>query len=180
MSAQFEKKFNKILNNQEYMGCVKDVFDSDPVKKMDEYIQHGSTTTLEHSINVSYLSYKVAKKLNLDYKAAARAGLLHDLFLYDWHLQPKGDQLFQKHGFTHPQKALENANKYFELSDKEKDIIEKHMWPLTLRKVPKYKESFLVSFIDKYSSSCETIVPIAIKAGNYAMLLVTMFYGILH
>ena len=180
MSIQFKNKLDKIIKNQEYMECVKDVFDTDVVKKMDEYIQHGSTTPLEHSINVSYLSYKVAKKLNLDYKAAARAGLLHDLFLYDWHLQPKGDSFFQKHGFSHPQKALENATKYFDLNHKEKDIIEKHMWPLTLRKVPKYKESFLVSFIDKYTSSCETVVPIAKKAGSYAMLLVTMFYGILH
>lgn len=180
MTKSFEKKYNKIVNNQEYIECVKDVFDSNPVKEMDEYIQHGSTTTLEHSIKVSYLSYKIAKRLGMDYKAAARAGLLHDLFLYDWHSQPKGEPLFQKHGFTHPRKALENANKYFELNDKEKDIIIKHMWPLTLRSVPKYKESFLVSFVDKYTSSCETIVPIAKKAGNYALLLVSVFSGILH
>ena len=36
----------------------------------------------------------------------------------------------------------------------EKDIIEKHMWPLTIR-LPKYKESFIVSFVDKYCSTAE-------------------------
>lgn len=180
MTASFQKKLDKIVNDEEYMKCVEDLFYSNPVKQMDEYIQHGSTTTLEHCINVSYQSYKLSKKLHLDYKSAARAGLLHDLFLYDWHLQPKGDPFFQKHGFTHPQRALENANKYFCLNNKEKDIIEKHMWPLTFRKVPKYKESFLISIVDKYTSTCETVVPVAKKAGNYAMLIVSMFYGILH
>ena len=167
------------MNNKEYIECVEDVFYSDAVKMMDEFIQHGTTTTLEHCIRVSYCSYKVAKFLHLDYKSAARAGLLHDLFLYDWHLQPKADKFFEMHGFTHPKAALNNANKHFKLNDKEKDIIEKHMWPLTLRSVPKYKESFLVSFVDKYSSSCETIVPVAKKAGNYALLLVSVFSGIL-
>ena len=35
------------------------------------------------------------------------------------------------------------------LSAIEEDIILKHMWPLTLR-IPKYKESFLIMFLDKY------------------------------
>ncbi|NTW07521.1 MAG: HAD family hydrolase, partial [Syntrophaceae bacterium] len=36
----------------------------------------------------------------------------------------------------------------------EADIIQKHMWPLTLVP-PKYKESFIVSFADKYLASRE-------------------------
>ena len=62
----------------------------------------------------------------------------------------------------------------------EKDIIAKHMWPLTLRKVPKYKESFLISFVDKYTSTSETVVPVAKKAANYAVLFVMMFTSIFH
>ena len=180
MTRGFERKLSKIMKNEEYFDCIKDVFDTDPVKKMDTFIQHGHTTTLEHCINVSYNSFKVAKLLHLDYKSAARAGLLHDLFLYDWHTEPKSETFFGQHGFTHASTALNNALKYYELSNKEKDIIEKHMWPLTLRKVPKYKESFLVSFVDKYTSSCETIVPVARKAGNYALLFISMFYGVIH
>jgi uncharacterized protein len=42
------------------------------------------------------------------------------------------------------------------LNDIEKDIIEKHMWPLTL-KLPKYKEAFIVSFVDKYCAFMESI-----------------------
>lgn len=169
MSKRFEKKLQKIMNNGLYMECVKDVFNSDIVRMMENYIQHGSTTTFEHSINVSYFSFKIAKFFKMDYKSAARAGLLHDLFLYDWHLRPKGLKLFQKHGYTHPQTALENAQKHFNLNDKEKDIISKHMWPLTLRKVPRYKESFLVSVVDKCSSCGETLVPLMDKISDYLL-----------
>ena len=37
-------------------------------------------------------------------------------------------------------------------TDKEKDIIVKHMWPVTLLSFPKYKESFLITIFDKRSA----------------------------
>ena len=46
--------------------------------------------------------------------------------------------------------------KHFELNEVEKDIIVKHMWPLTFIP-PKYQESFVVTFADKYVSSKEFI-----------------------
>lgn len=53
--------------------------------EMEKVIQHGSTTVLEHSVKVAYLSYKIAKGLNLDvdYNSLIRGALLHDYFLYD-------------------------------------------------------------------------------------------------
>ncbi len=144
--------------DKEYYNCIKDLVNSALVLKMNEFIQHGNTTCLKHSIEVSYKSYKFARILNLDYKAVARAALLHDFFLYDWHLRPKSKNILQKHGFTHPRTALTNALMYFNLSVKEQDIILKHMWPLTLRNFPRYKESMLVCFVDKYVSSKETII----------------------
>ena len=44
------------------------------------------------------------------------------------------------------------AEKLFNLNDKEKDIIVKHMWPVTLLSFPKYKESFLITIFDKRSA----------------------------
>ena len=41
--------------------------------------------------------------------------------------------------------------------DKEKDIILKHMWPVTFFHFPKYRESYLVTIADKICSSYETI-----------------------
>lgn len=158
------EKYNII--DPEYYNCIKDLIETEVVQDMDKYIQHGSTTTLDHSIAVSYLAYRLARKLDLDYISVARAGLLHDFYLYDWHELPKEKKLFKKHGFTHSKKALENASKYFELNEVEKDIIVKHMWPLTLRQIPKYKETTLVSFADKVISSKETVSPYLVELKN--------------
>ncbi|MGD9560097.1 MAG: HD family phosphohydrolase, partial [Oscillospiraceae bacterium] len=91
----------------------------------------------------------------LDYRAAARAGLLHDLFLYDWHQHPSVTGA-RFHGFSHPAEALKNAEKAFALNDMEKEIILKHMWPLTLNP-PRYKEAFVVLYHDKVCSFRETM-----------------------
>ena len=56
------------------------------------------------------------------------------------------------HAFKHPQIALENASKVCDLNEKEKDIILKHMWPVTLFQFPKYKESFIITIVDKLSA----------------------------
>jgi uncharacterized protein len=46
--------------------------------------------------------------------------------------------------------------KEFPINDIEQDIIIKHMWPLTVIP-PRYKESLIVCFIDKYAASLEFI-----------------------
>lgn len=143
------------IKDRKYMNCVYDIMDNPNFQKMNEFIQHGTTTTLEHCISVSYVSYKICRVLNLDYVSAARGGLLHDLFLYDWHTHAKltGNHF---HGFTHPRVALHNAEKYFDLNDTEKDIIVKHMWPLTIIP-PKSMEGFVVMYADKYCGFVETV-----------------------
>ena len=154
MTAKLQKKIDKIMKDEEYFKCVEDLLCSDPVKLMDEYVQHGSTSTLEHCINVSYQLYKISKKLKLDYKSSARAGLLHDMFLYDWHSEPKADSFFNQHGFTHAKTALDNACKYFDVNDVMKDCILNHMWPATTAK-PATKEGLILTFVDKYCASLE-------------------------
>lgn len=143
------------LKDKRYLECVYDILNSQPFAKMNEFIQHGKTTTLEHCLSVSYVSYKICKNYNLDYISAARAGLLHDLFLYDWHTHCKetGNHF---HGFTHPRVALYNASKYYKLNGIEKDIILKHMWPLTVIP-PKTMEGFVVMYVDKYCGFVETV-----------------------
>ena len=140
----------------EYKYSIEDLMQSDVVNSMQQFIHHKDITCLEHSIDVSYKSFLVCKRLGLDHKSAARGALLHDLFLYDWHT-PKAE-ISRKglHGFTHPYTALKNATKHFSLNNLEKDIIVKHMWPLTI-KLPKYKESFIVMMVDKYCAISESI-----------------------
>lgn len=60
------------------------------------------------------------------------------------------------HAFTHPKTALENASKLFSLNEKECDIILKHMWPVTI-KLPKYKESYIITLVDKYCALEESV-----------------------
>ena len=170
MRIEDKKEIYRILSDntittfdQEYNEFVADIINNPVVTSMKEYIQHGTTTCYDHCVSVSYASYKIAKYFKMDAKSTARAALLHDLFLYDWHKVIDKKPLFEKHGFTHPKTALENASKYFELNEIEKDIIEKHMWPLTFRKIPRYKESLVVTFVDKYCSTNETFEPLASK-----------------
>ena len=82
--------------DKEYMEIVSDILESDVFQSTENFIMHGTTTCMEHCIDVSYMTYKIARAKGLRYQEAARGALLHDLFLYDWHTQ--GNRI---HGFTH-------------------------------------------------------------------------------
>lgn len=141
-----------------YYYLVADLLESDVVQQMKEYTHHGETTCFQHCLNVSYYNYKLCGFFSLNERAAARAGLLHDLFLYDWHKykRPEGKRL---HGFTHASEALKNAKENFYISDLESDIIEKHMFPLNITAFPKYRETLVIVLVDKYCGLLETVIP---------------------
>ena len=148
------KLFDPIAE-REYAACVADLLNSDEVLWMKNIRHHHFVTCYEHSLFVSYVAYRLARHWNIDVREAARAGLLHDLFLYDWHKYSpgKGERL---HGFEHPTKALKNAGKYFDITEKEGDMIAKHMFPLTVTP-PKYKETFVIVLVDKFCSFNEVL-----------------------
>ena len=52
----------KWREDEEYMSYVEDLLATDAVKKLANYTQHVHSTRLEHSLSVSYYSYKLAKK----------------------------------------------------------------------------------------------------------------------
>lgn len=137
-------RLKNIIKDEEYYNLVKDILENDNFNRIKECKHHGSTR-LEHSINVSYKAYKKAKKYKLDYVSVARAGLLHDFFVTDDLTKEER----KKRLIIHPYIALENSNKYFELNKLEENIIVSHMFPSLPQKLPKYKESLLVSIIDK-------------------------------
>lgn len=115
---------------------------------------HADISCFGHSVFVAYLSFRICRRLGWDYHAAARGGLLHDLFLYDWRIK---DSHTGPHGFTHPHAALQNASRLCNLTAVEKDIILKHMWPLTPMLFYRYKESFVVSCSDKICALAEAL-----------------------
>ncbi len=116
------------------------------IARLDDYVHHRGKTRLDHVKEVAWISFILGKRLSLDCKAIIRGALLHDLFFYDW--LREGPKL---HGFRHHNIAFENAQKITPLTEKEKDIILKHMWPLTIIP-PLYPESLLVCFVDTFCS----------------------------
>lgn len=118
-------------------------------------MQHGTTSIYRHSLNVAYTSLWMMERwqIRLEPKSLVRGALLHDYFLYDWHEKDGGHRL---HGFRHPAFALYNASKDFSLNRKEKNIIARHMFPLTVLP-PRCLEAWIVCFVDKYCAFSETM-----------------------
>ncbi|WP_062532394.1 HD domain-containing protein [Jeotgalibaca dankookensis] len=151
--------YQKWEQDKEFMSLISDLLDRDEVQQLKEITQHYYSTRLEHSISVAYRSFSIGKKLKCDTRALARAGLLHDLFYYDWRSTKFAEG---SHAYVHPRIACDNAEKLTALSDLEKDIIVKHMWGATIA-FPKYKESYIVTMVDKYCACDEAISPLFTK-----------------
>ena len=76
---------------------------------------------------------------------------MHDFFLSNQNRTLKERFLST---FIHPKYAVLNSCKYFNLTEKEKNIIESHMFPLYIS-LPKYAESWIVSSVDKVVGTYE-------------------------
>ena len=137
--------------DNEFFNIIKDLLENDTIDSLRIYKHHYGSNRFEHCLSVAYYSYKICKFLHLDYKSIARAGILHDLFLYDCESKEFRPKF---HIWKHPRIALENAEKLCILNDKERDIILKHMWPITPIP-PRYIESFIITFVDKYCAFVE-------------------------
>lgn len=140
----------KYKNDQEYLLIINNIMENEEFKKMDG-IKHHNTTRLDHSLKVSYYSYKIAKSLKLDYREVARGGLLHDFYSDEVSDCDKIKDKVLLFTIKHPKDAALNASRYFDLSEKEVNIIKSHMFPIDY-KVPKYAESWIVSLVDKVLS----------------------------
>lgn len=127
------------------------------VQEMKQYIQHGAISTYDHVERVTELCFLVNRrwKLGADEETLVRGAFLHDFYLYDWHENDKSHRL---HGYHHPDKSCANAVKYFQIGAHEQDMILTHMWPLTLTRLPRSKEAWILCLVDKYVSTAETLV----------------------
>ena len=157
---------NKIIT--EY---AEEVLNHERFNMLKDFIQHGNVTVYEHCLHVARISLKLNRKFKFKCKERdlVRGALLHDYFLYDWHDSSAPGNIHPKlHGFYHPGIALRNAVKDYSLTEREMDIIRKHMWPLTVNP-PRCREAWIVCLADKYVSTLETL---KIKKGkssiNYA------------
>lgn len=124
------------------------------------FIQHGSVTVYDHVTSVARQSCRMADSLerlgvSVDRPSLVRGALLHDYFLYDWHVADPSHRL---HGFTHPFTALRNAERDYVLTDCERNIIKHHMFPL-VPAPPTCREAWIVTMADKACALRETLEP---------------------
>lgn len=144
-----------------FYGNLKNIENYKKVQQWEsECFQHGNTTVFKHSRNVAYMSIRAAHRLekrfgiSFNYNNLLAGAFLHDMFLYDWHEKDASHRL---HGFRHPKTASKNAKEICNVNNEVASFIQTHMWPLTITKVPRSREAFMVCMIDKYVALMETI-----------------------
>ncbi len=142
---------NNLSHQAQFFNLAQDLLSDPTVLSMDQWLHHGKITCLEHSLFVAYISYRIGDFFHLDTQALARAGILHDFYLY--HKRDKtAHQGLQC--FDHPVIAVENAKKITNLSAKEENIILSHMWPFCAC-LPKSLEAILVNTVDTCAAFLE-------------------------
>lgn len=165
-----------IYNDKEYVYIVNDILKNEEFNQLKEFEHHG-VTRYEHSLKVSYVAYKLSKFLKLDTHTAARGGLLHDFFVSQNERTLKERTISL---ITHPVKAANNAKRVFNVSAKEENIIESHMFFTNPKRVPKYMESWLVILADTLIGGYELGYKAKDTAVNYASLLVLFILNYSH
>lgn len=137
-----------------FLSVVQGLLDTQEVQSMAQWRHHFDVTCYEHSLFVSYVAFRLARRLGLDYCAAARAGLLHDLYLYspyDPTSHPGNQCLY------HPVAALHNAQALVgDLTPEEENSILTHMWPLAVH-MPKCRLAVIINLSDKLCATLEVL-----------------------
>jgi uncharacterized protein len=150
-----ERRQETLTSERDFWEIIEPLMRDPLVSSLEKYPHHYRKNRLEHCLEVAWNSYRIAGKFNLDARMTATGGLLHDLFHYDWLYEGP-----RWHGFRHPRIALENARKVKALTEKEENIILRHMWPLTIIP-PAYPEAWIVSMVDKYCCAKDYLSGIA-------------------
>lgn len=137
----------------------KDVLDSPRWREEKRFPHHGSVSCYLHSVRVADRAVRIAIVLRryfgfkTDMRTLVRGALLHDYYLYDWHV-PDAEKPHNLHGFRHARKAVENAKTEFALTPREKSAILTHMFPLTPL-FPSCREGWIICLADKICSTEE-------------------------
>lgn len=170
LKAIFSRK--NITDIPEYFASVSDLLRNKDVQSLSDFPHHSGTTRLQHSLNVSWYNFLICRKLRLDARSAARAGLLHDLFLYrrQEHEPVEGEGW---HGVGHPKIAFYNASEMFPLNEKESDMILNHMFPVTPH-LPRFRETWIIQLVDKLCAVGEVFTAMA-RQSRHGMRLAVSF-----
>ncbi len=137
---------------EKFDSIIQDITNNKEFNKLHNELHHG-INRYDHSMRVAKWTYNICDILNMkNTNDTTRAALLHDFFT---NKELKNENSIQRLG-SHPNQALKNSLKYYDLNNIQQDIIASHMFPCTLT-IPKYKESWLVSLVDKTVSTYEVL-----------------------
>lgn len=138
-------------NKISFDNIAKDIINTNKFNKL-KYESHHGLNRYTHVMRVSKYTYKISKFLHFDYVSATRAALLHDYYTSD-----DFDNITEiKKLNLHPTIASKNALKDFKLNKIEKNAIESHMFPMG-KTLPKYKESWILTAVDKSVATYEQL-----------------------
>lgn len=128
---------------KEFESIASEIINSDKYQSLKSENHHG-LSRYDHSLRVAKNTYRISKRLNLDYVSATRGALLHDYFTDEEYRNTKGMKKYS----MHPVIALNNAIREYDLNPIEENVIVSHMYPMGKTK-PNCKESWLVTSVDK-------------------------------
>ena len=151
----------------EFLDLISDILSNPEFLTLDSYSHHPGASRLVHSMNVSYLAWKMAKRRGYDERAAARIGLLHDFCPYDFEDRtPTGEH----QAFYHPKAAAWTSEEQFGIDERVRSIILTHMFPLG--PMPKCREAWVVTCADKLCASLELVrIPFALSWRQRVMVV---------
>ena len=134
------------------------------MKRRKDFPHHINESVYAHVVRVSYDCYRIGKFLHLDYKSLAIAGLLHDFYEKPWQYDKEKKPFFKNHAFTHARNAVMNAKRIFGtevITPKIEQIMITHMFPVN-KSIPRSKEAWLLTLVDKADSIDFILHPIAL------------------
>lgn len=144
-----------------FEAMTTDILQHPAFEQTKYFVHHGiDNSVYDHSVAVARMAYQMCCALGVSEEmciSATRAALLHDFFGYDWH-----DEWFKRflsrykgirrvahmHAFVHGPMAAKRASRYFALTDRQRNAIAAHMFPIAPR-VPRTTEGWIVTAADK-------------------------------
>jgi uncharacterized protein len=154
---------------KDFASIAEEIINSDKYQALKDENHHG-LSRYDHSLRVARNTYRISKKMKLDYVSATRGALLHDYFTNEEYRNTKGMKKYS----MHPVIALNNARREYKLNPIEENVIVSHMYPMGKVK-PNCKESWLVSSVDKSVAIYECARYKAKEALAFTFVLVINF-----
>ena len=131
------------------------------ILRMKEISMHRGSNCYEHVFKVAKKAIKKSlNRKNINLEVVLIGAILHDYYLYDWR---KNKELLKGHGKNHPDIAINNAVRDFDINDEVKKVIKTHMWPVNIKAYPNTKEARIVSISDKAVTIGESLTSIKYK-----------------